>query len=748
LPVFERREVEAKSLYPVLTSNLPEHRYMLQDMVGSLLAVLAFPAVLYAPGYLAAHATNLFAFRKLAFSRRSLVAIAASFCLSPILAYLAGRVTGLRGLCWLLAACSVVTVMLLWRSRPSWPRRDRRITALIACGWTLFILLMLVDVQIGHKLYFSVVLSDQSYRIAFTDAVVRTGIPPANPLYFAGTPAPMRYYYFWYVLCAAVVKFAHVSARQSFIASTIWAGFGLIATVKLYTQYFFHWSRKQSWIAIGLLLVTGASLIPSLGNAFLQPSLNGDIEWWSVDPIDAWPDSLLWVPHHVAGVLCCLLAFLFLWHTLEPGTRAARRWLTAWAAVAFASAFGLSVYVAIGFVLLMLAWMIRLAVQRHPRRRALWLRVAAATACALILLAPFLRELTGCLVHASTDNAAASFTPSKHIFCLSVRRMIDSGLLTGLPPFAALNHAHPVLLDQAIRLVLLLPGLAMELGVYGAVLVLLLRARHRESIPQHEARDTALFFTVCGLIITMFLSSSVITNNDFGYRAVMLPQFFLLLLTADLLGSWWIPGNVAIVPITPFRKNLVVSLLVLGIAGSIYGAILLRAWLPLETLRPQNGYNQLPDDDFQIRDAFDTLNRIAPQNAIISFGPIISGLDRKGAVMTPSDFYQRILVMDTGRQLLNAEGKCATHFGGDPAACSAIQTATAQLYALPSPSPVWAEQYCDRFRVQYIVLSHRDLAWNSHSGWPLSLPVIAQEPAFTIYSCVPNRIPGAAGKQY
>ena len=183
---------------------------------------------------------------------------------------------------------------------------------------------MLVDFQTGHKLFFTVAMADESYRIAFIDAVARTGVPPANPLYFSGSPAPKRYYYFWYVLCAAVVKLAHVTARQAYVASCIWAGFGLLVTVRLYAVHFFRWERKQRWIALGLLLVSGAGIVPALGNAVLQPSLNGDIEWWSVDPIDAWPDSLLWVPHHVASVLCCLLVFLFLWRTLEPLSRNAK----------------------------------------------------------------------------------------------------------------------------------------------------------------------------------------------------------------------------------------------------------------------------------------------------------------------------------------------------------------------------------------------------------------------------------------
>jgi hypothetical protein len=736
-------EVEITTLHPVginWINHLLTHNFMLQDLSGTLVAVLAFALVLYAPGYLVAYAADLFGFRQKDFAERSLWAIACSFSVVPILSYLVGRGAGLTGINWLLAASAVAVLLLWWKSsKPGWSRRDKVVTALLVCGWIAFVLLMLIDVRVGHKLYFSVVMADQSYRIAFTDAVVRTGIPPMNPLYLAGSPAPMRYYYFWYVLCAAVVKLAHVSARQSFIASSIWAGFGLLVTVKLYTTHFFRWERKQRWIALGLLFVTGADLIPALGNAILQPSWNGDIEWWSVDPISAWPDSLLWVPHHVASALCCLLGFLFLWRTLhshqEPVSRSSRRWAIALAAFAFASAFGLSIYVAFGFLLLMIAWLVRLALQRHPERTALMGRVAAIALVSALLLSPFVYELAGSLNHAATGNASASAAPASHLFSLSVRRMIDSSLLTGLPVFASWNQSHPVLLDQTIRLLLLLPGLAMELGLYGAVLVLLLLAKRRQSMPIDEARDTSLFFTVCGLVMTLFITSSVISNNDFGYRAVMLPQFFLTLLAADVLGSWWTPESECTIVQTPGRRRLLITLLLLGVAGSVYGAFLLRAWLPIEEARVQNGFTQLPEDAFQIREAFAALDHVAPEDTVVAFRPVDPMVDGQGAVVTPIQFYQRMLVMDASRQILNAERDCAFHFGGDPSRCAAIQDATAQLYASPSPSVEWAQDYCSRFGVQYLLIGHRDPDWSSDTGWPMTLPIVAQQPGFRILQC-------------
>jgi hypothetical protein len=110
-------------------------------------------------------------------------------------------------------------------------------------------------------------------------------------------------------------------------------------------------------------------------------------------------------------------------------------------------------------------------------------------------------------------------------------------------------------------------------------------------------------------------------------------------------------------------------------------------------------------------------------------------VDGQGAVVTPIQFYQRMLVMDAGRQILNAERDCAFHFGGDPSRCAAIQDATAQLYASPSPSVEWAQDYCSRFGVQYLLIGHRDPDWSSDTGWPMTLPIVAQQPGFRILQC-------------
>ena len=708
------------------------------DLIASTLAVVAFGSLLYVPGYLLGYGADLFGFRRNSSFERTAWSLALSFVSVPITAYFLGTYAGFGVFCWIVVLLLAIFVAVRIRKAPRRIRSfDRRTLALgsFAIAWTGFVLLSLVDVQRGGKLYFSVVEFDQSYRVAFTNAVLRTGVPPANPLFFSGHLAPMRYYYFWYVLCAAVARIAHVPAQQAFVASSVWAGFGLVAVIALSVRHFGRAgkrTRAQTTIAVGLLAVTGADLVPAIGSFFAQPALNGEMEWWSIDQFYSWQDSVLWVPHHTAALLCSITAFLLLWRTQEAIARKQRVLAAVLAGVAFASAFGLSVYVAFGFALLMVAWIAYLASDWRSHR-ALIKRVLLAGVVGALALGPFLHDLTA---GQSTTGDGDSAHPA-HLFSFSIRRMIDPELVTALPVLSSVHHTHPLALDFVVRLLLLLPGLALELGVYGAAYVLLLCARRRSSHLSDPAHDTSLFLTGCGLVMVLFIRSSVISNNDFAYRASLLPQFFLLLLTADLLASWWSKDAASRVAKTHWRRGFVYALLLLGVMGSVYQAVMLRLFLPIEEHQPGNGFTHLPAEARQVRRAMRTLNQATPQASVVVFNPVDPKPTGRGDVVSPYTFFERSILMDADRQLLNAEPTCAAEFGGDAGACAAIDRATARLYATPALPAADARAWCNRFGVAYLIASRLDPVWSDPGGWVNTLPVLDGEPDLRIVRCSP-----------
>ena len=139
----------------------------------------------------------------------------------------AGKYASITIVCWVFVICILLTVgMNYWSHRRDkdkrfrWPRAAGMAIGML---WVLFVVLELVDVGVGSHLYLSVTVFDHSLRTAFVDSVMRTGVPPANPLYWPGHAAPMRYYYFWYVVTGVAAKLAGVTARQAMIASVAWS---------------------------------------------------------------------------------------------------------------------------------------------------------------------------------------------------------------------------------------------------------------------------------------------------------------------------------------------------------------------------------------------------------------------------------------------------------------------------------------------------------------------------------------------
>ena len=76
----------------------------------------------------------------------------------------------------------------------------------IGAIWIAFALFMLVDIQVGKNLYLSLADYDYNHRIAITDAICRTGVPPENPFFHPGHSVPLIYYYYWMIVCAKLVS--------------------------------------------------------------------------------------------------------------------------------------------------------------------------------------------------------------------------------------------------------------------------------------------------------------------------------------------------------------------------------------------------------------------------------------------------------------------------------------------------------------------------------------------------------------
>lgn len=674
---------------------------MLRDFGGSLCGVAAFVVVLVFPGYIAAR-WLLPTFRTSGLREQAAWSIALSFGVGTIAIVALVWLAGVDATGWLLTASAALVCWFVRNGppRPDLTRRQVRWWTAIGVAWTGFVLLSLVDLGVTNRLWMSVVSYDHSVRTAFAGAVMRTGVPPANPLYWPGHASPMRYYYFWYVLCGVVGRLAHISARQAFIASCVWPIAGVAAMLGLFARYVLKrrgQQLQQSWtLAMVLLSVTGLDLLANIGAHLAGDRLYGDMEWWSVDQVSSWTDTFLWVPHHAAALVCCLLGMLLLYLLAEQTNGTSQAKVIVAAGLCFASAFGLSSYLAIGAAIIVFAWAVWRALQGRPRLIGAGL-LAGATA--FLALLPYFHQL----LQPGTGGTAPA-----HVLGFGVRKMLDPTMLANAPGFRMLAIHHPVLETNVAAFVLLLPGYLAELGFYGFVLVLASAYKGK----RREGERMLLVLTWAGLAAVTFIRSQVLVTNDYGYRASLLPQFFLLLLAVLIWnrGSRW-------------QKRILLILALIGGLGTLYQVVVLRIFFPVHQLRGDPAMTDLAEQNYALRDVFHAVDASLPHNARLQYNTSVTNL-----VM----FAQ---MLQANRQIVNADAGCSTNFGGERSACAPIQSAVATIYQAPFASADEAALQCKRMDADYLLVTRWDGAWNDHSSFAWTLPAVVQTPDARVLAC-------------
>ena len=594
---------------------------------------------------------------------------------------------------------------------------------MFALVWVAVVLVSLLDFQKGQNLYSSLFLWDHASRVNWTESILRTGIPPDNSLYFYQHSAPMRNYYFWYVLCAAVVKIFHLPARAVLIASCVWAGFALAAIIGLFLKHFLAAGsrlRRQFLLAVGLLCVTGLDICVNVIELFfLHHPLPLDLEWWSHDEIYSWYGSLIWVPHHVMALVCCMFAFLLAWLSASAPLRT-RIVSTVFIAFALASAFGLSIFVPFGFFLVMLAWGTWQIIFIKTRGPALLLATGAAIA--LVLVVPFVRELT----------QATSKMQGGRLFTLSIREMIPSALLLGLSPFHSLSVTSPQLAQAGAKLLLLLPGYAIELGFFFIVFLIYLVPKFRNGKQLTSAERSLVFIAIATVPVISFLRSAVLQTNDFGWRAAMILQFPLL-----LLASGWLmnlksadTGSAQQDHHASQRRIPVFASLALavGVISTISQALLLRFDYPLleNAYRATKGWQPgtISHNAYISYLGYKLLDARIPKGAVVQFNPangrsVWTSFDQVNVNHPIAIAYDQLW--------------CGSELGGNPAGCAAMIAAIDPLY-LDAPAEQ-AHTVCRKYGIQFLVAKVYDPVWRHGSSWVWNLASVVNEPEFRVLDC-------------
>ncbi len=681
----------------------PAWTYMLRDIGGSLWGVVVFALALIAPGYVTAYTSDVCEFRHRGLSEQLAWSVLLSFGVGTMLVlgavWLGGTTCGAA----VLLACGIVAAIVFSRrgSRETWSWSAITPFVLLCLFLCVIVTGSLIDIGLHSRLFMSVTAYDNALRTAFVEAVLRSGVPPANPAYWPGHDAPMRYYYFWYVLCAAVAKLAHISARQALIASSTWSIFGVLAALALFGRQWMGWRkdqlRKRWWVAVGLLGVTGVdglvAFIVYLHSGFVAR----DIEWWSLDQVSSWTDTFLWVPHHAAAMVCCVSCLLLLRISLHGMDAKFAISLPVLAGVAFASACGLSTYVALGLVLILLLWIPEQLRGRNFSRAVRTLIVAAGTAA--ISLAPYLVQLLR--PHPGARQSAG------RVLTLGVRELLPPVVLAGVPGLRALSGTHPYMAREIAAGLLLIPSYFLEFGFF----LIALLVSQRKQLKSSGEREL-LFVTWAGLLCVSIVRSRVIAMNDYSVRASLMSQFFLLLV-----------GALALERSRALTKMSLWALLIVGASGSTYQVLLLRTYLPMHE---KNGteYAGLSSRNYALRDAYAEMQTKVARDARVQFS-------------VPNDSYTGFAQLaNAGRQVIVEADSCNDSFGGEITPCAAIQSSVAKLFSGGvAVSASQAVALCREIGADYLVASSWDSAWKQSRGWVWTLPIVVARPDVRIVSC-------------
>ncbi len=750
--------------------------FTLLDIFGTLRALPFFALLFLAPGYCLGRVSNVLGFRRRGAAEQWLLSMGLSIVVMPIALNLLSRWLPLHitvALCWLLAIVACGDLLLRWR-RNGFPIRFsiRRSTAIalgLAAAWAVVCLLSLPDLQLGHQLYSTSAVADLGIRNAFVASAMHGGAPPANPFFFPGALVKMRYYYYWFVITAIPGVAAGVQPRAALFASSIWSGWLLAAVAVLFLKYFCgvrRCIRAASVVAMALLGVTGLDVLYVIFLYLKYQIVLSDIEVWDNDHVESWVNSLFWAPHHVAATSASMLAFVFLWHAGRKTDHTLRQriLLAALAAMGFASAAGLSVYVTFTFILFLLAaalfWL-------ATRRFSLVSLYATVAILVLLLSAGYLHDVLATGTHAEEYAVGTAAVPQHQ------------------PPFATLGLRHlpptlaPVLLRAVhgsklaniiLRPFVLIPVMFLEFGFF--FLVAVRQGRHdwrewRVSVSvdpatpglsdMRDIRWLSWLMFGSGIWVALMMRSTVISNNDLSFRGVELAQFILLLWGAiQIVGGSEpepVPAMEAAASSHPGRLSLRVGwlgglLIFIGLVSAADQIVMLRLYLPesdhypwTDPVVPQSEFGgRLGAINREVRDAYASLDRVLPPSAKVQFG-------------AAPKLYRQHLFYSRYQQLDGMFPGCGTSFGGSEAQCFQLEKNIAPLFGT-APPPLGSDysvtkavyvptlktaaavySLCRDLGIDALVVTGEDPVWDEPNGWPQQMKPIYSSDFVAAYLC-------------
>jgi hypothetical protein len=680
---------------------MPAHNFMLEDLFGSLKAIGLFPLFVLVPGYAIAWLLNLFEFRRRTTAFRIALGIPLSLAICPILTYLTGRFGSMNAV-WVFygaaAAYFVAVSAQRWRRGISSLsiRKDLRVFLVISAVWLAVAVLSLIDIQIGDRLYYPVNAFDNSVHSEFIHSIATTGIPPQNPFYLAGPPVTLRYHYFWLMMCSLAESASRgtIGPRQALVGGSFWCGIGVMALVALYLRLFAVGDparfRRRALTGILLLGITGLDIIPTLWLvglyakglfAFVLPS----VELWN-EQVAWFVFSVLGSTHAVHAMIACFVAFLLLSKAPAVDGLSGMLRYNLLAALALASSVGACIYVAFVFAAFLIVWTGITVWKKWFRETAALLTTGLGC---VVVIYPYLREVLH-LGGAPGPGSGGGAAPLQ----LSVRAFAFAHLMPG---WSLMTPGWRLVLANGPMLPL---NYLLEFGFFFLVgLAAIKKFRLGGALSREELASVTM--VAVSMLICSFVRSSVIDNNDLGWRGLLIAEFILVLWAVDVLAD----------PVPKAHKRLLLFFVVLGAAGTIYDFAINRFYPvladngivpPLYWMSPDR---QLGKRTYASRAAFEWARKVTPPTAAIQFNPGVR-------------YQESTAMLYSDRRFVAADMGCGSAFGGDPHLCAAAVSHLSDFYsAQVTSNPRNLADVCRNIPADLLVAKDTDPVWSTRDSW-------------------------------
>jgi hypothetical protein len=700
--------------------------FTLIDLLGSTLAFVLFPLVLLFPGYVLGQALDIFEFKTRSRLGRLIIAIVLSNAVVPICFFLLYRYTSnliiLAVMVLFAAGFFAGEVFPLLRQVPFALSHKfnpisgyRQFAIALGFFWAIFSLLLLVNLQIGNRLYFPNVAYDYTTRVSVINAIARTGIPPVNPSYYPGHPVRLTFlYYYWYIPVSLINQIGgnYISSNQAMAAGVAWTGLAFIATIAFYL-YRRKSNAKHPWhaplIGIPLLLVSGVDIFPVLIIELKARELlghmifNGQIEAWNM-AIMSWLNALTWVPNHISATAQCITAMLAIL-TVSDGSGLKRVIAGTLAGIAFASALGTSVWVTLIFVIGWTIWAAALFLSRETRALGRSMTLSGAVGAAMSL--PFIHDLV------QSGGSSQSGLP----IAFYVR------------PFLLTTILVPERLQAIANLLLLPANYSMELGFF--VVLGLYWLQHRSYFVRNNAgfiRAEMILLTTVILVAT-FVYSTVLQINDLGVRGWLLGQFVLLVWAVDVLELWLggapptIRSVLGVIGKQGRPGRAIQLLLIIGILTTMLEAFSTRLWPLLVDWNVAGFPNDLSPDrhlgerTYAARLAFGYIEGHLPPGSIVQNNPNVS-LDR------PSGLYGDHQMVISDRTSYGVSADTFHYFQSNIAAIFVSDNSWAEI-----------DRRCNQYAIEVLIINDLDPLWKRLPVLERERPPLYQNQYYSLVRC-------------